>query len=103
MLSKVIKTVFGSRNDRIIKKLQQRVQQINQLEPSMQALSDEELRARTDEFRQRYAAGETLDQLLNEAFATCREAAVRASPPPREQRVGPRRPVAFTMAPRIVT
>ena len=78
MLSKVIKTVFGSRNDRIIKKLQQRVQQINQLEPSMQALSDEELRARTDEFRQRYAAGETLDQLLNEAFATCREAAVRA-------------------------
>ena len=77
MLSKVIKTVFGSRNDRIIKKLKQRVQQINKLEPSMQALDDAALAAKTDEFRQRYADGETLEQLLDEAFAVCREAAVR--------------------------
>ena len=78
MLSKVIKSVFGSRNDRIIKKLLQRVQQINQLEPSLQALSDDQLKHKTEEFRQRFAGGETLEQLLDEAFAVCREAAVRA-------------------------
>ena len=77
MLSKVMKTVFGSRNDRIIKIFKQRVPQINQLEASMQAQSDDQLKQKTDEFRQRFAAGETLDQLLNEAFAVCREAAVR--------------------------
>jgi preprotein translocase subunit SecA len=77
MLSKVMKTVFGSRNDRIIKKISQRVLRINQLEASMQALSDDELKQKTEEFRQRFAAGETLEQLLDEAFATCREAAVR--------------------------
>jgi len=78
MLSKVMKTVFGSRNDRIIKKLKQRVIQINQLEASMQALDDDQLKQKTDEFRQRFASGETLEQLLNEAFAVCREAAVRS-------------------------
>jgi len=77
MLSKVMKTVFGSRNDRIIKKLNQRVPRINKLEGSLQALSDDELKHKTEEFRQRFAAGETLEQLLDEAFATCREAAVR--------------------------
>jgi len=77
MLSKVMKTVFGSRNDRIIKKLNQRVLQINQLEESVQALSDDELKHKTEEFKQRFAAGETLEQLLDEAFAACREAAVR--------------------------
>jgi len=77
MLSKVMKSVFGSRNDRIIKKLKQRINQINQLESSIQALSDDELKHKTEEFRERFAAGETLEQLLNEAFAVCREAAVR--------------------------
>ncbi|MCG6890827.1 MAG: preprotein translocase subunit SecA [Gammaproteobacteria bacterium] len=77
MLSKVIKSVFGSRNDRIIKQLNQRVLLINQLEASMQALSDEQLIHKTEEFKQRFKAGETLEQLLNEAFAVCREAAVR--------------------------
>jgi len=78
MLSKIIKSVFGSRNDRIIKKLKQRVSRINQFEPDLQALDDAQLKQKTQEFRQRFDAGETLEQLLDEAFAVCREAAVRA-------------------------
>ena len=77
MMSKIIRALFGSRNDRIIKKLSQRVNRINQLEPEMQALDDARLRQKTEEFRRRYADGETLDQLLDEAFAVCREASVR--------------------------
>ncbi|TNF86421.1 MAG: preprotein translocase subunit SecA [Gammaproteobacteria bacterium] len=77
MLSKVIRTLFGSRNDRIIKKLKQRVNRINQLEPEIQALDDTQLRQKTEDFKQRFADGETLEQLLDEAFAVCREAAVR--------------------------
>jgi len=77
MLSKIVKNIFGSRNDRIIKNLSQRVPRINQLEPDLQALGDEQLKAKTGEFRQRFADGETLEQLLDEAFAVCREAAVR--------------------------
>jgi preprotein translocase subunit SecA len=77
MLSKITRKIFGSRNDRIIKKLSQRVAKINQLEASMQALSDEELSQKTAEFKSRFEAGETLDQLLYEAFAVCREASVR--------------------------
>ncbi len=77
MLSKITRKIFGSRNDRIVKKLSQRVAQINQLEPSLQSLSDEQLSHKTDEFRQRFEAGETLELLLNEAFAVCREASVR--------------------------
>ncbi len=77
MLSKAIKTVFGTRNDRIIKKLKQRVSRINQLEPELQALADAQLAQKTEEFRKRFAAGETLEQLLDEAFAVCREASVR--------------------------
>ena len=77
MLSKFIKNIFGSRNDRIIKNLSQRVPRINQLEPELQALSDDQLKAKTGEFKQRFEAGETLDQLLDEAFAVCREASVR--------------------------
>ncbi|MCP4767015.1 MAG: preprotein translocase subunit SecA [Gammaproteobacteria bacterium] len=78
MLSKIVKSVFGSRNDRIVKNLNQRVPKINQLEASMQALDDEQLKQKTVEFRQRFEAGETLEQLLSEAFAVCREAAVRS-------------------------
>ena len=78
MLSKIIKTLFGSRNDRIIKQLQQRVHGINKFEPELQALDDARLKQKTDQLKQRFADGETLEQLLDEAFAVCREASVRA-------------------------
>jgi preprotein translocase subunit SecA len=78
MLSKITRTLFGSRNDRIIKKLKQRVTQINQFEPEMQALDDAQLQQKTVQLKQRFADGETLEQLLDEAFAVCREASVRA-------------------------
>jgi preprotein translocase subunit SecA len=78
MINSLLKKVFGSRNDRLIKRYAQRVRAINALEPEVERLSDEELRARTQAFRQRFAAGETLDQLLPEAFATVREAGKRA-------------------------
>jgi len=78
MVSKIIKAVFGSRNDRIVKKLKQRVTGINQFESDLQALDDTQIKQKTDEFRQRFADGETLEQLLDEAFAVCREAAVRS-------------------------
>lgn len=77
MLGKIVKKVIGSRNDRFIKSLQKDVKAINALEPEIQALSDEQLKAKTDEFRQRLADGAELDSLLHEAFAVCREAAVR--------------------------
>ncbi len=69
--------LFGSSNERIIKQLRQRIIRINQLEPRYQAMSDQELRAQTDLFRKRLAAGETLDDILPEAFAVCREGGVR--------------------------
>ncbi|MEM1089586.1 MAG: preprotein translocase subunit SecA [Pseudomonadota bacterium] len=77
MLNKLTTQIFGSRNDRLIKKLSRLVSAINDAEPALQALDDEALKARTAEFRQRLADGETLDKLLPEAFATVREAAVR--------------------------
>ncbi|MCP4983775.1 MAG: preprotein translocase subunit SecA [Gammaproteobacteria bacterium] len=77
MLSKITKKVFGSRNDRIVKKLKQRVNQINQFEPELQALDDTQLKQKTEQFKQRLDNGETLEQLLDEAFAVCREASVR--------------------------
>jgi preprotein translocase subunit SecA len=73
----LLKKIFGSRNDRTIKQLTRQVEQINQLEPQMQALSDEALRAKTDSFRERIQAGTKLDALLPEAFAVVREASVR--------------------------
>ncbi|HHB12064.1 MAG TPA: preprotein translocase subunit SecA, partial [Chromatiales bacterium] len=77
MVAAVIKKIFGSRNDRLIKAYRKKVEAINALEPQVQALSDEALQARTQEFRERLDKGETLDQLLPEAFATVREAARR--------------------------
>jgi len=74
----VLKKIFGSRNDRIIRRMSKRVKKINELEVSIQPLNDDQLKAKTDEFRQRLEKGETLDQLLNEAFAVVREASVRA-------------------------
>jgi preprotein translocase subunit SecA len=73
----IAKKIFGSSNDRKVKLLQQRVGQINALEPKFAAMSDAELRAMTDQFKQRLAAGETLDKLMNEAFAVVREASKR--------------------------
>ena len=72
------KRIFGSSNDRKIKSLTARVAAINALEPEMEALSDDALRAKTIEFRARLEAGETLDDLLPEAFATVREGAKRS-------------------------
>ncbi|HEY0437446.1 MAG TPA: preprotein translocase subunit SecA, partial [Phenylobacterium sp.] len=69
--------IFGSSNDRKVKAMAARVAKINALEPAMKALSDEQLRAKTAEFRARLAKGETLDGLLEDAFAVVREAALR--------------------------
>jgi len=78
MLTKVLNKVFGSRNDRELKRLQKTVVRINALEAPLLKLSDEELRGKTVEFRERLAKGETLDALLPEAFAVVREAGKRA-------------------------
>ncbi len=77
MALNIFRKVFGSRNDRQLKRMSRVVARINDLEPGLEALSDEALRARTDEFRQRLAGGESLDDLLPEAFATVREASRR--------------------------
>ncbi|MBA3022590.1 MAG: preprotein translocase subunit SecA [Gammaproteobacteria bacterium] len=77
MISKLLKSVFGSRNDRLLKQYRQTVARINALEPSIQALSDEALQAKTAEFKQRVGKGETLDALLPEAFAVVREGSRR--------------------------
>jgi preprotein translocase subunit SecA len=69
--------IFGSRNQRLLKQYQKTVREINALEPQMEALSDEALQAKTAEFKARVAKGETLDSLLVEAFAVCREASKR--------------------------
>jgi preprotein translocase subunit SecA len=77
MVSKILRKVFGSRNDRLIKRMYKVVAQINGLEPEMQQLSDEELRAKTDEFKLRLEQGEALNSLMPEAFAVVREAGLR--------------------------
>jgi preprotein translocase subunit SecA len=71
------KSIFGSANDRYVRSLGKYVEAVNNLEPSIRALSDDELRAQTDLFRHRLTNGEKLDSLLPEAFATVREAAIR--------------------------
>ena len=73
----LLKKIIGSRNDRLLKQYRKQVAQINALEPSMQALSDDALKAKTDEFRQQIAAGKSLNSLLPEAFAVVREASRR--------------------------
>ncbi len=77
MLGKVGKAVFGSRNDRYIKKKHKIAQTISSLEPAFEKLTDDELKAKTEEFKQRLKTGETVDNLLPEAFAVVREAAKR--------------------------
>ena len=78
MITGFLKKIFGSRNDRLIKQYSQTVARINALEAGVSQLSDEALRAKTDEFRSRHTQGETLDALLPEAFAVVREAGRRA-------------------------
>jgi len=77
MFNSLLKAIFGSRNDRLLKQYRNRVLRINALEPDMQKLSDAALRAKTDEFKSRIEKGETLDQVLPEAFAVVREAGKR--------------------------
>lgn len=77
MISGLLQKVFGSRNQRLIKQYRKTVAAINALEPQIEKLTDAELTAKTDEFRQRVANGESLDALLPEAFAVCREASRR--------------------------
>ncbi len=77
MFTQVLTKVFGSRNARLLKRLQQDVARINALEPAVAALSDDRLRAKTAEFKTRLSQGEPLDRLLHEAFAVVREAAKR--------------------------
>ena len=78
MLISTVKKIFGTRNDRELKRMRKVVARINALEEAMQAMDDNALRAKTDEFRSRLSEGEKLDQLLPEAFAVVREAGVRA-------------------------
>jgi preprotein translocase subunit SecA len=77
MFNRLMTSLFGSRNDRVLRQLTKTVAQIAALEPAMKAMSDAELRARTDQFKQRLAEGQTLEQILPDAFATVREASVR--------------------------
>ena len=77
MISGLLKKIFGSRNDRLIKQYSAVVRQINALEAGISALSDAELRAKTDEFKARLADGATLESLIPEAFAVVREAGKR--------------------------
>jgi preprotein translocase subunit SecA len=77
MFVNIMTKLFGSRNDRLIKQMQKEVVKINALEPVLQALSDDELKAKTAEFKERIANDESLDNLLPEAFAVVREASKR--------------------------
>ena len=77
MLNRLLTSIFGSRNDRFVKQLGSIVKKVNAFEPQMEALSDAELQSKTPELKQRIANGESLDKVLPEAFAVCREASKR--------------------------
>ena len=77
MFDSFLTKIFGSRNERLIKQYRRKVALINKLEPAIQKLTDAELAQKTEEFRARYAKGETLEKLLPEAFAVAREARFR--------------------------
>ncbi|MEJ2645842.1 MAG: preprotein translocase subunit SecA [Gammaproteobacteria bacterium] len=77
MVNQLLRKVFGSRNERLVKRMFRVVQRINELEASLESLSDEQLQAQTEAFRKRLGDGESLDDLLPEAFATVREAGKR--------------------------
>ena len=77
MITGLLKKIFGSRNERLLRQYMHSVRAVNALEPEISRLSDEALKAKTAEFKQRHDNGETLDQLLPEAFAVVREAGKR--------------------------
>ena len=77
MITGLLKKIFGSRNERLLRQYMHSVRAINALEPAIAQVSDDALKAKTAEFKQRHANGETLDQLLPEAFAVVREAGKR--------------------------
>ena len=77
MLGSLAKAIFGSSNDRYVKSLDKIVRKIAAFEPQVQAMSDEELKAQTAKFRERLDQGQSLDDILPEAFATVREASIR--------------------------
>src|ERR1039457_7268258 len=77
MFGAIIKNIIGSKNERELKKLWPIVEQIGAFEPAMEKLSDDQLRSKTAQFKERFAKGESLDVLLPEAFAVCREASKR--------------------------
>ena len=77
MASNILTKIFGSRNDRLLKTYRKTVDQINALETQYEQLDDDQLRSKTQEFKERVAAGETLDALLPEAFAVVREGSKR--------------------------
>ena len=77
MLASLIGGIFGTKNERELKRMRKIVDKINALEPTISALNDADLSAKTEEFKQRYNKGESLDKLMPEAFAVCREAAKR--------------------------
>lgn len=77
MIGQFLKKIFGSRNERVLRRLNKIVTQINQLEPTFQVLTDTELKAKTEEFKKRYEKDTSLEDLLPEAFAAVREASVR--------------------------
>ncbi len=77
MIASIAKKIFGSKNERELKKLDPLAQAVNELEPSIKKLSDDEMRAKTAEFKERLSNGETVDDLLPEAFALVREASIR--------------------------
>ena len=77
MITTLIKKVIGTKNDRELKRIQPIVDRISAVEPSISVLSDEQLKAKTNEFKKRLSAGETIDELLVDAFAVVREASKR--------------------------
>ncbi|MCB1828212.1 MAG: preprotein translocase subunit SecA, partial [Coxiellaceae bacterium] len=77
MINSLLQKIVGTRNERLIRRMSRIVDQINSLEPEMQSLSNADLGAKTEQFKQRFQQGETLNQLLPEAFAAVREASVR--------------------------
>ena len=77
MLIKLLTKVFGSRNDRTLRRMRKVVDLINRMEPEIQKLTDEQLQAKTNEFRERLAKGEVLENLIPEAFAVVRESSKR--------------------------
>ena len=93
MIQNFLTRIFGSRNERLLKEYRKTVVRINALEPSMTALSDEDLSGQTVALRERLSRGETLDAILPDAFAVCREAARRAC------RVGGTQPTAAARTP----